>query len=52
MGGEKLIKFSCAYCDEVFLLSEKRVNEIEKVAVIKCPNCNQVEHVIEERLVE
>lgn len=43
----KLTKYECACCDKSFILSKKQVEDIEKIAKIKCPYCGQTDHIIE-----
>lgn len=43
----RLIKFECAYCEKNFTLSKRLVEQVEEVAIIKCPYCNSVEDVSE-----
>lgn len=43
----KLIYFQCYYCEERFTLNKETVEEVEKIAVIKCPKCGGTEDIVE-----
>lgn len=41
--------FECAYCEKSFAIDKDKVKQIEHIAKIKCPYCDDTEHIIEIR---